>query len=231
MWYDIATGLWDCTLSLNTLLLPWAPWTTLLRKHFACSSGSTSDQVLPPSELVTNFEQMFSPSVHLGYWDFGKQHGISEHTDDNCKVMSTLDVKALHFLSEHWALHLILHAQVKRQKHEIKKFWQSAQALPWLQIPVMGLRQGKCHSGAWHHCLSQKKVGRLKTYWAWWLQLILLAKMPFIQDWVVTSKTCKPKYQERNVFPWRPRNQILLPLTMIALQVRVDHLNISAVMY
>lgn len=67
MLYKIVTGLWDCMLSPNTLLFLQGTVNNLTKETLSLSSGLRSDRVLPPSEFVLNFEQIFLASVHLEY--------------------------------------------------------------------------------------------------------------------------------------------------------------------
>lgn len=78
--YNIATKLWDCTLSPNTLLFLQRTTNNLTKETRSLSNARTSDRVLVLSEFVPNFEQIFSPSIHLGYRDFRNKHGVSQQT-------------------------------------------------------------------------------------------------------------------------------------------------------
>lgn len=158
MIHSITARLWGCTLSFH-VIFPTAfkqLLNSLTKEMFSLLSGLPSDLVLLPSGFVLNSEQLCSPSMHLGYWNL-REDTVS-HTVQlaNPKMTSSLDARALYHFSWRWALYLTLHLQVKRQKHEMKSAWQTAQALQQqlhVQVGFMGLWQWKCHSRIWHHCL------------------------------------------------------------------------------
>lgn len=141
--HSITTSLWDCTLSSNTLSISantlsflQGPMNNLTKETLSLSSALPSDEVLLPSELVPNFEQIFSPSVHWRSWNFRKN--MVSHTTQlaNSKITPILNARAWHNFTQRCALNLTLHVQVKRQERELKSVWQTAKAPQQLHVQV-----------------------------------------------------------------------------------------------